>query len=113
MIYGKHPFERNGVVTSETIIKEPLKFNSKTIVSEQLKELLASMLEKNPNNRLPISKLTSQKWFEFSDNELKDTVQQLVDARNKILKRKEYLLRKAALRGNKFVDDIGKVIIMN
>lgn len=47
------------------------------------------------------------------DYELADKIQEITDERNKLLKRKEYLQRKAALKGNKFINDEGNVIVMN
>ena len=113
MIYGKHPFERNGEVTSESITNEPLKFNQKVVLSNECKEVLQCMLERSPLKRLPLSKIATFKWFEQSDSELKASIQELLDARNKLIQRKEYLQRKAAMRGNKFLNDEGKVVVMN
>jgi hypothetical protein len=47
------------------------------------------------------------------EDDLADKIEEIIDERNKILKRKEYLQRKAALRGNKFINDEGNVIVMN
>lgn len=55
----------------------------------------------------------AMRWFQIRDTELKETIQGLVDIKNKINSRKEYLKHKAALRGNKFINEEGKVIIMN
>jgi len=44
MIYNKHPFEKNGEISKENISNEALKFSSKLIVTEELKEVITSLL---------------------------------------------------------------------
>lgn len=113
MIYKKHPFERAGNVTRDTILREHLKFPSKAIVTEEFKEVIQSMLNKAPLARLKIPKILQLDWFKFSDSELKEKVKELEDIKEMQLKRQEYLERKEALKGNKFINDEGRVIIMN
>jgi len=71
------------------------------------------MLEKSPKCRTALSKLLLIQWFKLSDSELHTKVQELVEERAKVERRKEYLQMKAALRGNKFINDEGKVVVMN
>lgn len=113
MIFNKYPFERNGEVNHESLSKETLKFSSKVIITDELKDVLQSLLCKKPDGRLSISKIFRMPWFEFSEEELENKVKEIQEQEDKKRKRKEYLARKAALRGNKFINDIGQVIVMN
>lgn len=113
MIYKKHPFEKAGNVTRDTILREHLKFPSKTIVTDELKEVIQSMLCKAPLARLKIPKILQLDWFKFSDSDLKEKVKELENVRDMQLKHQEYLERKEALKGNKFINDEGTVVIMN
>jgi serine/threonine protein kinase len=113
MIYKKHPFEKAGTVTRDTIKKDSLKFSSKISATDELKEVIQSMVCKAPLARLKIPKILQLDWFKFTDLDLEEKVKELEDMKEMQLKRKEYLERKEALRGNKFVNDEGKVVITN
>lgn len=113
MVYGKHPFEKDGHVTRDRVLGEDVKFTHKNLVTEELKEVIAGMLTKSPSKRSTITELMAMDWFKVTDSELKDSVQELVDEENKQIERQEYLQRKAALKGNKFINDEGKVVVMN
>ena len=114
MIYGKEPNENieiNKVDSSHS--KDKIKFDPKIIVTNEFKEVWNSLFEKNLKKSLGIWRIMSLNWFEMNEVQLKNTVQELINIRNRINTRKEYLQKKAALRGNKFINDEGKVIIMN
>jgi len=113
MIFNKYPFDRNGGANHKNLSKETLKFSSKVIITEELKEVLKSLLCKKPEERLSISKIFRMPWFEFSEEELQKKVKEIQDQEDEKRKRKEYLARKAALRGNKFLNDAGEVVVMN
>ena len=113
MIYNKHPFEKNGEISKENISNEALKFSSKLIVTEELKEVITSLLWKKACDRISISKVLSFPWFKFTDDQLKEKVKEMEAEEDRRRKRQEYLDRKAALRGNKFLNDNGDVEIMN
>lgn len=66
-----------------------------------------------PSKQIGICKLMSLKWFELNESQLRVIIQDLVDARCKLVKRKEYLKRKAELKGNKFINEEGNIVIMN
>jgi serine/threonine protein kinase len=113
MIYKKNPFEKAGAVTRDTIKKDSLKFSSKVSATDELKEVIQSMVCKAPLARLKIPKILQLDWFKFTDSDLEQKMKELEDIKEMQLKRKEYLERKEALRGNKFINDEGKVVITN
>jgi serine/threonine protein kinase len=113
MIYKKHPFEKAGAVTRDTIKKDSLKFSSKISATDELKEVIQSMVCKAPLARLKIPRILQLDWFKFTDSDLKEKVKEIEDIKEMQIKRKEYLERKEALRGNKFINDEGKVVITN
>lgn len=101
LIYGKLPFDKDIYLSRGMCNKTELEFDNKVVVSNELKELLKSMLEKDPNRRISMYKLMTLNWFEMSDRELQNKVKTLQDIQDALLKQKEQTKRKAALRGNK------------
>lgn len=71
MVFGFHPFKsRNRDKTIKNIIEQPVKFPPSVPVTDELKDLLCKMLEKDPENRINMFNLMNHRWFELKDKEL-------------------------------------------
>ena len=71
MIFGYHPFKvPNREETVKNIIEKPVKFDNAIAISDECKELIIMMLDKNPETRISMHKVVNHKWFEMSDTEI-------------------------------------------
>ena len=64
---GKHPFDLTGNATEDEIISNiknnEIRFNPNSATSESAKELIKSLLDKNPLNRPKSNELGNISWF--------------------------------------------------
>ncbi|CAG5132294.1 unnamed protein product [Candidula unifasciata] len=61
--YGKVPFEEEYVLgLHKKILKDPVRFPDKPIVSDELKDLILRMLDKNPATRITLPSIKEHPW---------------------------------------------------
>jgi serine/threonine protein kinase len=71
MVCGYHPFKtKDRAETVKNIIKAPVKFSDKVIVSDEWKDLIMQMLVKDPKARINMFKVENHRWFEMTDTEI-------------------------------------------
>lgn len=73
MLFGTLPF--NGDTEEETIdkiVNAPLKFQAKVPITNEAKELIKNMLNKDPNKRVTLLEVMSSPYFIRDDDEIED-----------------------------------------
>lgn len=65
LVTGKIPWDGAGSIigVQAAVRSEPLKFPEKPVVSENLRELIAKMLAKNPAERIKLSDIKEHAWL--------------------------------------------------
>ena len=87
MLYGKLPFWGD---SEEDFINKictaPLKFDNDIAVTEEMKEIMKSMLQKDPASRVPLLSLIQNEYFIMDDEDLEIKIQQ---AQEKLLQQQK------------------------
>lgn len=66
MVFGYHPYAtRDRQQTVKNIIEQKVRFSHDINVTNELKDLICNMLEKNPDKRINMFKILSHKWFDL------------------------------------------------
>lgn len=102
LVFGKLPFDEEMYLSRGMCNKTDLKFDTRNVISNEIKEVLKAMLEKNPNKRMSIYRLMTLDWFVISEKDLQVKIQNMVEIRNALQREKEKSMRRAALKGNRY-----------
>lgn len=74
MVYGCHPFQdENSVVSIDKILsKDEVKFPKSVPVTDQCKNLIKQMLNKDRKDRATIFSIFSHPWLELTDEQIEE-----------------------------------------
>jgi serine/threonine protein kinase len=78
MIFHKFPFaHESGDQLKQDIMNQPLKFrSSRKRITEDCKDLLRKLLNKEPEERIDLISARSHKWFQQPEETLNEKVKQ-------------------------------------
>lgn len=75
MLYGHLPFYGESEEEFiDKIVNSPLKFDADIPVTEECKEVIKSMLQKNPEKRIELISLIQNEYFIIEDEELEERI---------------------------------------
>jgi serine/threonine protein kinase len=89
MLFGKLPyFSTSEEEIIDLIINAPLKFPSDVTVTSEAKEIIKSMLQKDPAKRIQLLDIMNTEYYMMDDDELEDKIKK-VEAEREEKKMKE------------------------
>lgn len=64
LVFGKVPWDGSGSIieVQKAICSEPLKFPDKPTISDELRDLISRMLEKDPADRISLPEIKHHRW---------------------------------------------------